>query len=229
MVVKNRLDIGNRLKEVRNKLGISQTEFAKQLEMPQTTYSKYELGASVPESVMLYISSIGINLNWLITGNGSMYLDGSGEVFSNAPAVVPADNDPEVFLLPMKNIKLSAGLGIDYPDNEEYIDKVLPIPRKLAARYKYELIGAIARGDSMNPTIKDGEPVAIAKIDHYEGDGIYAITRHNELFVKRLSKIGNRVKIISDNTKYPIETIDPTDDVEEFAVLGKVVFWVHVE
>lgn len=232
-----------RLKQIRNKLGLSQAKFGSMLKIPQTTYANYESGkALIPDNLKSELMRLGINLNWLITGEGSMYLDGretgktielgeegreSGMDPYKAGRDVPGI-DKDVYLLPVTNILLSAGHGENWLSGEEYIDTAMPVPRKLASRYG-DLIAAIVRGDSMYPTIKNGEPVAIAKDTLFDGDGIYAISRHNELYIKRLARLGNSMKIISDNPKYPIETIDPGSEIEEFSIIGKVVFWIHVE
>ena len=210
----------------------------------QTSYANYESGrSSIPASLLESLAEkLNINLNWLITGEGSMYLDdqktGKTIVLGEEDTEARMDqykvnrdvpsNKKDVYLLPVTNIILSTGYGEDWLSNEEYIDKTLPVPRKLAAKYG-ELIAAIVRGDSMYPTIKNGEPVAIAKNTVFDGDGIYAISRHNELYIKRLTKLGNSMRIISDNPYYPVETINPNNELEEFSIIGKVVFWIHVE
>lgn len=239
--------IEKRLKLIRNSIGLSQKDFGAIMGIAQTSYANYESGrSSIPASLLESLAEkLSINLNWLITGEGSMYRDAkttAGVKVTLGREAEDTDSrlDPyklnrdvpskekDVYLLPVTNILLSAGHGENWLSNEEYIDKTLPVPRKLASKYS-DLIAAIVRGDSMYPTIKNGEPVAIAKEVKFEGDGIYAISRHNELYIKRLARIGNCMKIISDNPKYPIETINPGDEVEEFSIIGKVVFWIHVE
>lgn len=238
------MDINDRLKLIRADVNESQAKFCKRFEIPQQTYANYELNKrSIPDEVKTKLQQqLNVNLNWLITGEGSMYLDdqkpgktivlGKEDTkFRMDPYKVNRDvlsNEKDVYLLPVTNILLSAGHGEDWLSNEEYIDKTLPVPRKLAAKYG-DLIAAIVRGDSMYPTIKNGEPVAIAKDTVFDGDGIYAISRHNELYIKRLARLGNSMKIISDNPNYPVETINPNNELEEFSIIGKVVFWIHIE
>ena len=69
-----------RLKQIRNKLGLSQAKFGSMLKIPQTTYANYESGkALIPDNLKSELMHLGINLNWLITGEGQMYLDGKEE------------------------------------------------------------------------------------------------------------------------------------------------------
>jgi len=69
--------IKDRLKKVREYLGLSQQEMADKLEILVTTISKYERGIINPASnFLIKIHSIfNINLNWLIAGQGNMFLD----------------------------------------------------------------------------------------------------------------------------------------------------------
>jgi DNA-binding XRE family transcriptional regulator len=86
-------DIGERLKIVRKGLNMkNQSQLAEKLGITQTTLSKYENGTSdIPDDVKLKIGGFGINLHWLLTGMGAMFLsktDDSGiatnsEVFLN--------------------------------------------------------------------------------------------------------------------------------------------------
>lgn len=78
--------------------------------------------------------------------------------------------------------------------------------------------------DSMEPTILKGDIVFIdTKINHYNGDGIYAFSVNGNLFVKRFQKlIKGGYKIISDNSKYdPEEMTD--NEVDTTIFVGKFI------
>ncbi len=66
----------NRLKEIRKALGFSQTEFAKHLGITQTAYSMIENGKRPLASkyVKVICSTFNVNENWLLTGQGEMFL-----------------------------------------------------------------------------------------------------------------------------------------------------------
>ena len=68
--------IGKRLKDLRDSLGIkNQTQFAEKLGITQASLSKYESGVvDIPDDVKVKIGDLGINLHWLLTGNGEMSL-----------------------------------------------------------------------------------------------------------------------------------------------------------
>lgn len=70
--MKNCVEFGvnRRLKQVRLAFGLSQQAFAEMFNIPQTTYSKYEQTAHVPDYLKMDLARMGINLNWLIADIG---------------------------------------------------------------------------------------------------------------------------------------------------------------
>lgn len=249
------MDINDRLKLIRANTKESQAKFCKRFDIPQQTYANYELSKrSIPDEIKTKLQQqIGVNLNWLITGKGPMYLDSAIERteetdlrsrnyhLANAEgwgdlelrekpgkyhATVDADT---TLLIPMTNMKLSAGRGWDWDSDESFTGELLPVPMKIARRFDGDkLIAATVKGDSMEPTLHDGEPVAYVR-EFESGDGIYALAILDEVYIKRLSidRLKREITIISDNPKYPAKTY-PMDQ-EGLQVLGKVVFWIHVE
>jgi len=77
-------------------------------------------------------------------------------------------------------------------------------------------------GDSMDPTLSDGDEILVARADGRLRDGIHVIRRDGTLLVKRLLfEREGRVSVISDNKAYPSDADVPMEDVE---VLGRVVW-----
>jgi transcriptional regulator with XRE-family HTH domain len=68
--------IGERLKKIRITLKLSQLEFAEKLNTQQRNISRYETNQSdFPDELKIKLSEMGINLNWLLTGEGLMFKD----------------------------------------------------------------------------------------------------------------------------------------------------------
>lgn len=81
-----------------------------------------------------------------------------------------------------------------------------------------------ASGDSMADTIEDGNILLVdtSRTD-YQNGGIYLLTINNDWFIKRLRKrLSGELDVISDNSKYPIETFKPNDEIE-IVVKGRVI------
>ncbi len=83
-----------------------------------------------------------------------------------------------------------------------------------------------ARGDSMAPTIGDGELLVfdMGEDGRRVADGIFIFRLDGNIHVKRLQRLpGERVMIISDNRAYPPYAVEPGDGTD-FAIVGKVTF-----
>ncbi|MGP1418346.1 MAG: XRE family transcriptional regulator [Sphaerochaetaceae bacterium] len=223
------MSISERLKQLRLETGLSQTSFAEILGLAQTTYGPYETGKrGVPDELKSELSrKYNINIHWLVTGQGSMHLDGS--VPEEAGRALAPEEDRYNISVPMTSLKVSAGTGQEWLAGD-LTGEMISIPKRVSRRYPNNSRFAAAEvvGDSMEPTLHSGEPVVFVK-DHIEGDGIYVLSVRGELFVKRLefNRVLNRIRIISDNVKYPVTEVNP--DNGDVSILGKVVIWVHGE
>ena len=71
--------IGQRLREVRVFLNLTQKDLAKILRVDQKTISHWERNRNEPnlEALRTFCSEFKVNLNWLLTGEGPMFVGGS--------------------------------------------------------------------------------------------------------------------------------------------------------
>jgi repressor LexA len=60
-----------------------------------------------------------------------------------------------------------------------------------------------ARGDSMEPTISDGEKVLIQVTTDVFNGRIYAVLIDHESTLKRVYRYDGRIELVPDNPKYP--------------------------
>ncbi|MEO0141239.1 MAG: helix-turn-helix transcriptional regulator [candidate division WOR-3 bacterium] len=69
-------DIPERLKELREDFGISQEQFAKELDITVFTVQKWERGAFLPgaKALIAIAEKYGVSLNWLLLGEGPKFL-----------------------------------------------------------------------------------------------------------------------------------------------------------
>ena len=81
-----------------------------------------------------------------------------------------------------------------------------------------------ASGDSMESFIEDGNILLVdTSRKDFNNGGIFILTINNEWYVKRLRlRITGELDIISDNEKYPIETIRPDSDIT-ITIIGRVI------
>jgi SOS-response transcriptional repressor LexA/DNA-binding XRE family transcriptional regulator len=234
-------NIGERLKIVRNSLNMkTQSQFAEKLGINQTTLSKYENGTSdIPDETKVKISGYGINLHWLLTGEGTPFLKagigasaglappGTKGIGAAGPFIhsqkVPVYSSADIegngkaFVVPLLNQKLSAGKGADLPETDE-ATALIPVPPHLA-KYGKNLAALTVEGDSMYPTLDRGDLVVCDSCG-WSGEGVYALRMSGEGFVKRLTKAPGKVVIISDNPKYP--TREEPESSQDFEIIGRV-------
>lgn len=127
--------------------------------------------------------------------------------------------------IPVFEQLFSCGFGQFVPDTE-VIEEYMAVPAELKrAKYKGHLGVVAIRGDSMEPTIHNGDKVICDDLG-FDEDGVYAIIYKGKGFIKRLQMVQNGVKIISDNPTY--EPMFATGESgEDFKVIGKVHYMLH--
>ena len=128
----------------------------------------------------------------------------------------------DVMVIPVMDQAFSAGKGQFIPDDEE-VKEYISVPAELA-RYGKNLAACRVKGDSMEPTLFDGDTIICDK-NGYDGDGVYIITYQSSGFVKRLQFTNDQVQIISDNPRY--KTMTESTQSDDFTVVGKVRYVLH--
>ncbi|MBE7704495.1 MAG: helix-turn-helix transcriptional regulator [Cyanobacteria bacterium SIG29] len=75
------MNIGKRVKELKGALKLTSSELAKKLEIPVRTIGSYERNEAQPGPKFLsaLIENYKVNINWLLTGKGSMFLSSKTE------------------------------------------------------------------------------------------------------------------------------------------------------
>lgn len=156
-------DLAQSLKQFRLKIGLSQSEIAKKLQIPQTTWSGYERGRSNPTvGVVIGLEKLGFKYKKTALGAMQGY---------EIPYL--ADNDiKDGFVIPILEQSLSAGKGQPLPDSDVYRGYI-EVPGELK-RYGKNLAALQVNGDSMEPTLKRGDLV-ICDSCGWDGEGVYVI------------------------------------------------------
>lgn len=87
-----------------------------------------------------------------------------------------------------------------------------------------QLASVRVQGDSMAPTLLDGETIVIdTAVRRVDVSSIYVIEAHGDRLVKRIDrKLDNSLVIISDNKAYPSEAL-PASRVTDIKVIGRLV------
>ena len=172
----------------------------------------------------------GVTTDYLLTGNTAPppnWIDEDELVRDQVAGVngVPLSED-HYALVRLNRAHFSAGPGHIPPEELHYGS--LAFNRSWLKREGINPAAASlvrVKGDSMEPTLHDGSTVLV---DHQRRDpavrrGIYALRIGEEVFVKRLEKVGELLVITSDNPTHSSRALGGRDlaDVE---VIGRVVW-----
>lgn len=135
-------------------------------------------------------------------------------------------DDPNCIELDYIHIQPSCGKGT------YVIDEADITPVKLGKELIQDVWGADpanlklfkCSGDSMEPVIENGNILLVdtSKTDFNNG-GIFLLTINNEWFIKRLRlRVTGELDIISENDKYPVETLQPNSNIE-IIIKGRII------
>ncbi|MCF6267801.1 MAG: helix-turn-helix transcriptional regulator [Desulfuromusa sp.] len=167
----------------------------------------------------------GVSLDWLILGKSQKE---KSEKFSVVEEHKKYNlNSDEFALVPRYNVQASAGGGADV-HSEQVVDH-LAFKRSWLHEMglQQEKLALItAKGDSMEPTIKNGDMLLVDTRVTTAADGIYVLRMDGMLLAKRLIKnpIDQSVTVKSDNNIYPPVTAQK-DQLGLLEIVGRVV-WI---
>lgn len=206
-------NLGKKLREIRKNMGKTQEELAQLLTIPQTTWSNYEVGkANPPLKILVKLSEMGYPITGL-TGKGHPELNTELTPVENNKKVELEMLEEKGYLIPLLNQKVSAGKGEELLNEEE--TRMVRVPSEVA---KIPDLAALkVKGDSMYPTLSDGDLIVCDK-GGFQGDGIYVIRTSEYEYVKRLILTPAGFNVISDNPQYPAYLCTNEDST----VIGKV-------
>jgi len=231
-------DINIRVGEVIQSLGLTTTAIAKRLGVSWTTINNYTKGR-IPDgrTLISFKQKLDVDVNWLLTGEGSMFLNKEGWVKpsthnfvrdSMTPYVISANAQGEenVILVPHY---AQAGYLDGYGD-PEYLEMLPSYRLPLLNNGTFRMFEV--KGHSMTPTLHDSS-IAVGEwcenFTDIQDDQIYiVVTKDDGIVIKRLlnriDKYGNLYLKSDNRSEYPSYTIKPEDVVELWKLKTAFVF-----
>jgi len=191
-----------RIRKVREALKLKIAEFARSLNVPRSTLVGWEEGKTVSIEILKPLeTTFDVNMNWLLTGEGEMFL--KDESISRFDAKTHQGRDEsETFKIPL--LTREDAMRFD-PDTEippgerkansgEYpITSLATIPFRVM-EYGTDL-RAIAVFDSrMFPVLKSGD-IAIIEATGWNGDGIYLYRMGGGLHIGYVTFVDGRFRL----------------------------------
>jgi hypothetical protein len=139
------------------------------------------------------------------------------------PLAVRSEADSDT--VEIQNIDMAYGLGSTFADSPVDVD-LLKFPKiwveSITPSPASFLTWTRGRGDSMHPTIDDGDLILLDRSQRRvtEQDALWAFTVGDTASIKRLRVKGDRFQILSDNSAVPPDE-EPIDFVN---IVARVVF-----
>lgn len=224
------MSVSNRIKELRERAGLSQIELANMVGVDANTVWRWENDRSSPSrSIQSLASALKTSVAYLM---GETNDPAPPRSFFSALADANLSNIAPVNPVHMIRVrvldrswKICCGNGIDWGAEAVDYEKTLLLPLSdLATRYGDEdVIGVYAEGDSMDPKVKDGDLVLFVpheKAISYAGIPM-VVCYNGKMMVRGLIENSRRqLTMRAFNRDY--EDVVVTDD-DDFIICGKVV------
>jgi len=217
-----RAEIGLRMKEERERLGLKQADYGRYGDWPVRTVSSWEAGRTSPKAEFFAdVGELGFDLQYIITGRRTQ-----SSLARSVPAPAPSDDD--VVSLPLFSATGSMGPGNDLITEDVILGNV-PVSRKWLnlhlPRSRPEALQVVhAYGDSMLGTLNSGD-FAIVDTDCQVADidGVYVLQANGQLFIKRVTRRMDGAHVVtSDNPN--VRTVDVLDGSQPVRICGRVVY-----
>lgn len=199
------LDLARRIRVRGSELGLSQADVAEKAGISTSTLGNYWNGKrSIPLAALRRVAeALSMSVDQLLGSEVTDQLD----------------------LVAIGEVDLAYGLGGTFTDGPVEV-QIHHFPRawveSITRTPPSMLTFARGRGDSMQPTLQDGDMVLIDRAQRTvrEQDAIWALTVGDIAMIKRVRVRGENVQILSDNDRVPPDHAH----VEEVNVVGRVIF-----
>ena len=226
------IEIGKRIKQRREELGMTQEELGKELWLNKSTIQRYEAGriAKIKLPVIHAMAKqLRVDPDWLVLKSDDMGdFNWKHEWYSDltdkeAPSISLSDYD-NIRPIQLKRFPMLGEIACGEPifaeeDREHYIMADMDIKADFCLT---------AKGDSMiNARIYDGDVVFIRQTDMVENGEIAAVIIDNEATLKRVyyDRESNFLQLVAENPKYkPLVYRD--EQLDEVHILGKAVYFM---
>jgi phage repressor protein C with HTH and peptisase S24 domain len=212
-----------------DKNGGNQSEMARFVGVSPQAVQKWVAGGSEPRGKNLDMAAefLGVSPAYLKFGEPSNQ--------ALAPSQIPPgfmrvrgvdDDDPSVTQIMKVQIKVQAGMTGFQVEPEHHDGRTMGVPTEWVRGERFvasDLLAITVRGDSMEPSLYDGDVIVVNTGDKSLVDGtVYAVNYEGEVVVKRMVRDSGMWWLTSDNSdqrKYHRKSCKGAECI----VIGKVV------
>lgn len=197
-----------KLKELRQQKGMTQSELAKLLKMQRSTLGMYETGKREPnfEILNMFANFFNVDMNTLMDMNNTSNQNPSSPVRSIKIPVLGT---------------VVAGVPLEAVENIIGWEEISPAMAATGEHFALRI-----KGTSMEPRICEGDIVVVRKQEDIEsGDTAIVLINGGEATVKKVKKTEEGIMLIANNMAVYSPHFYSNKDIEELPVriIGKVV------
>ena len=205
------MTIGERIKELRERLGMSQVDFATKINVSKQSLYKYEnnIVTNIPSDKIEAAAKIGnVSPSYLMGWENNISPINNGTKEKKRGVTI--------------NVLGRVAAGIPIEAVEDIIDTE-EISEALASTG--EFFGLLIDGDSMEPDIHKGDTVIVRQQNDAEsGEIVIAMVNGGDATCKRLIKYAEGISLVSLNNNYAPMFFSNKDVAEKpVRIIGKVV------
>lgn len=232
---------GDRFKAVRKHLGINQQAMGEALKINASAISQMENNRIKPSlDTMIQLShSFNVDLHWLITGRGDMFLDldekRGQDPSKNLKKLKAFINDELMNLVKVKESNLQAD-AFDLPvmgeiaagpavETSDTVLDVVSVRRSMINGNISDYICLRVNGHSMEPDVLHNDVIIIRKGNDWErlNGAICAVRIDGAITLKRLSMDDRRklILLLPINEDYAPIVVDPNEH-EDLSLIGSL-------
>lgn len=197
-----------KLKELRQQKGVTQSELAKLLNMQRSTLGMYETGKREPnfETLNMFANFFNVDMNTLMDMNNTSNQNPSSPVRSIKIPVLGT---------------VVAGVPLEAVENIIGWEEISPAMAATGEHFALRI-----KGTSMEPRICEGDIVVVRKQEDIEsGDTAIVLINGGEATVKKVKKTEEGIMLIANNMAVYSPHFYSNKDIESLPVqiIGKVV------
>ena len=203
--------MGNYLSDRRKELGLTQKEIADMVGVSEGTVSRWESGSIANmrrDRINLYAKALKVRPTFIMTGETEDDMDtDEGQIPHGFSPLPETDRVPRIG-------RIACGTPITAEENIEDYDS---IPSSWRANFTL-----ICVGDSMLPSVQDGDLVAIRKQPTVENGEIAAVLIDDEATLKRVYQYPGKLILQPEKPSFePIVLVG--DEINRASIEGKAV------
>ncbi len=207
------VEMGGRIKEERQRIGLAQADFGSKCGVSKTSQFNYESGERSPDAEYLAkAGELAVDVLYVVTGKRSQ-----------------SANDEYVVIHRHKNVAASAGMGAINGHDDETEGLCFRRSWLNKRRLQSSMLKVIdVTGDSMVGKLSDGDQVLIDMSQTTPKSGYaYVLLQGDELLVKYVQLLPDGIlRVSSENQSYKPYDIDLTK-TSDVSILGRVVASTH--